>query len=261
MLARVLYAIPGVAVLIVATVAGGVVFAAVTALLACLTIYELCRVSAAANPFSYAAMLISVALIGAAYQWGMVEMMVILVASVPVIFVAMLTRADTGGALASSAVTVLAVLWIGLPLAHAVLLREIPEHGAALLVNVLVATFVCDTAAYIGGRSFGRRPLAAVISPNKTIEGLLFGIAGGALAFWFVGLYQDWLPGLDALIMGLVIAVVAPLGDLFESAVKRDLGVKDMGGLMGPHGGLLDRIDALLFTIPAGYYLAVVFLA
>jgi len=79
------------------------------------------------------------------------------------------------------------------------------------------------------------------------------------MGFWFAGLYQDWLPGLDALVMGMCVAAVAPVGDLFESMVKRDLGVKDSGNVFGPHGGLLDRVDAVLFTVVAGYYLAIAF--
>jgi phosphatidate cytidylyltransferase len=77
------------------------------------------------------------------------------------------------------------------------------------------------------------------------------------MAFWFAGLYQDWLSGADALVMGLCIAALAPVGDLFCSLVKRDLEVKDTGTIFGPHGGLLDRLDALLFTLVAGYYLSV----
>jgi phosphatidate cytidylyltransferase len=122
-----------------------------------------------------------------------------------------------------------------------------------------VATFVADTAAYAGGRLFGRHTLAPALSPNKTLEGLAFGLVGGTMGFWFAGLYQDWLPGLDALLMGMCIAALAPVGDLFESLIKRDLGVKDSGNVFGPHGGLLDRVDALLFTVVAGYYLAVAF--
>jgi phosphatidate cytidylyltransferase len=147
-----------------------------------------------------------------------------------------------------------------LPFAHAILLRELPDHGAALLVDVLVATFVADTAAYAGGRMFGRHRLAPALSPNKTAEGLAFGVVGGTLGFWFAGLYQDWLPGLDALAIGLCVAILAPVGDLFESMLKRDLQVKDSGTIFGPHGGLLDRLDALLFTVVAGYYLSVAFL-
>jgi phosphatidate cytidylyltransferase len=76
------------------------------------------------------------------------------------------------------------------------------------------------------------------------------------MGFWFAGLYQDWLSGIDALVMGVCIAALAPVGDLFESLVKRDLGIKDSGRAFGPHGGLLDRLDALLFTVVAAYYLA-----
>src|SRR6478735_8983424 len=136
----------------------------------------------------------------------------------------------------------------------------VPWIVFAIVIVVLGATFLTDTAAYAGGRLFGRHPLAPRISPNKTIEGLAFGFVGGTAGFWFAGLYQDWLPGIDALIMGMCIAIVAPMGDLFESMLKRDLDVKDTGNVFGPHGGLLDRLDALLFTIVVGYYLAVAFL-
>ncbi len=79
------------------------------------------------------------------------------------------------------------------------------------------------------------------------------------MGFWFAGLYQDWLPGLDALVMGAIIAALAPIGDLFQSMIKRDLDVKDSGNLFGPHGGVLDRLDAVIFTVVAGYYLSLLF--
>jgi phosphatidate cytidylyltransferase len=96
-----------------------------------------------------------------------------------------------------------------------------------------------------------------VISPNKTVEGLVCGILGGTLAFWFAGLYQDWLKGDDALLIGALVALAAPVGDLFESLVKRDLGVKDTGRFFGAHGGVLDRLDAVFFTVVVGYYASV----
>jgi phosphatidate cytidylyltransferase len=119
---------------------------------------------------------------------------------------------------------------------------------------VLVATFVGDTAAYLGGRLIGRRPLAPSISPNKTVEGLACGIALGVAGAWFAGLYQDWLSGVDALVIGAAAACVGPVGDLFESALKRGAHTKDTGRLFGPHGGALDRLDAVLFTAVAGYW-------
>ena len=92
--------------------------------------------------------------------------------------------------------------------------------------------------------------------PGKTVEGLLSGFLAGTAAFWFAGLYQDWLSGLDALLIGACVAAAAPLGDLFESMIKRDLEVKDSGGFFGEHGGVLDRLDAALFTVVVGYYVA-----
>jgi len=171
--------------------------------------------------------------------------------------VSTITRPAREGVTTAMATTLFGIAWIAVPFAHAVLLRELPDHGAALLVDVLIATFVADTAAYAGGRMFGRHRLAPALSPNKTLEGLAFGFLGGAMAFWFAGLYQDWLSGFDALLIGVCVAALAPVGDLFESMIKRDLEVKDSGTVFGPHGGILDRLDALLFTIVAGYYLSV----
>ncbi|CAB4881612.1 unannotated protein [freshwater metagenome] len=144
-------------------------------------------------------------------------------------------------------------MWIGLPLAHAVLLRGL-DHGGGVLVVVLLAAFAGDTGAYLGGRAFGRRALAPAISPNKTVEGFLCGVLAGTLAAWFAGLYDDWLSGPQAIVLGLVVALVAPLGDLFESFMKRQSGVKDSGTVFGAHGGALDRLDAALFAVVAGYY-------
>jgi phosphatidate cytidylyltransferase len=257
---RVLWALPWAAFAITIIVVGEAVFAVAVVMLAALCIAELFTMAKAARPFALTAMLGAGGLIAAAYLGDQYSMTFALAATFPLIFLAVAVRGSAEGATASVAVTVLGVVWIGLPFAHAVLLRELPDHGAALLVDVLVATIIADTAAYAGGRAFGRHPLSAAISPNKTIEGLGFGLLGGTLGFWFAGLYQDWLPGVDALAMGAAIAVVAPIGDLFESMVKRDFSVKDSGKAMGPHGGLLDRLDGVLFTIVAGYYLSILFL-
>jgi phosphatidate cytidylyltransferase len=180
-------------------------------------------------------------------------------ASFPAIFVMAALRQPHRDTTLSIALTLLGIAWFGLGFSHAVLLRDLPLHGGALLIDVLVATFLADTAAYAAGRLFGTRKITPQISPNKTLEGLIGGIVGGTLGFWFAGLYQDWLPGIDALVMGLCIALLAPIGDLFASLIKRDLNAKDTGDLFGPHGGLIDRLDAVLFTVVAGYYLSVAF--
>jgi phosphatidate cytidylyltransferase len=141
---------------------------------------------------------------------------------------------------------------------HAVFLRELP-HGGALVVHTLIGTFVGDTAAYFGGRRWGRTPLAPRLSPNKTVEGLVAGILGGTFIFWLFGLayHHEWFGGGDRLVIGLAVTLTAPVGDLFESLMKRDLGVKDTGRFFGAHGGVLDRLDAVLFSIVAAYYASV----
>jgi phosphatidate cytidylyltransferase len=199
------------------------------------------------------------AMVLAAYYGDQFQIVLVGAAVFPLMFLFAVARGTQEGVTRSMAITVLGIAWIGLPFTHAVLLRELPVHGGALVIDVLVGTFLADTSAYAGGRLFGRHKLAPRLSPNKTVEGLVFGFVGGTLGFWFAGLYQDWLSGIDALVMGMCIAAMAAVGDLFESMVKRDLQIKDTGRAFGPHGGLLDRLDAVLFTIVVGYYLALAF--
>jgi phosphatidate cytidylyltransferase len=258
-LARVAWALPWIAGAIAIVVAGGLAFTAAMIALACVGLTELFRMTRTVEPLIPVAFAATSGIIAAAYYGDHFQIVLALAASFPLIFAAGALRGDREGVTGSVAITVFGLVWIAIPFAHAVLLRELPDHGAALLVDVLVATIISDTAAYAGGRLFGSHRIAPVISPNKTLEGLAFGFAGGTVAFWFAGLYQDWLPGLDALLMGMCVAAIAPLGDLFESMIKRDLRVKDSGNVFGPHCGLLDRVDALLFTIVAGYYLAIAF--
>jgi len=255
-LMRVLWAIPLAIMAITVVAIGGEVFAIAMVLFAAAGLTELFAMTARARPFQLVAIAASTGMIAAAHFGDSFHMVLAGVAFFPVMFFAMVRRESLHGVTWSAAITVFGLIWIALPFAHAVLLRDLPLHGGALLVNVLVATIATDTFAYIGGRMFGRRQLAPAISPNKTVEGLVLGFIGGTMAFWFAGLYQDWLSGTDALLMGLAIAAIAPIGDLFESALKRDLDVKDSGRIFGPHGGVLDRLDGVLFTVVAGYYLS-----
>jgi phosphatidate cytidylyltransferase len=153
------------------------------------------------------------------------------------------------------ATTVLGVAWIALGLGHALLLREIPEHGRLAVFTVLLAVFASDAAAYFTGLAVGRHKLAPVISPGKTWEGLAGGTVVAVLVPFFALYHQHFLTVGESIALGVAIAVVAPLGDLFESAVKRDMNVKDTGRLLAGHGGMLDRIDALLFASVVSYYL------
>ena len=253
--ARLLWAIPWIIFAITVIAVGGPVFALAMLGLAWAAMVEFFRMTQRARPFQLVGFAAAAGMIVAAHFGDSFQILLVGVAFFPVMLGFAMARPSLQNVTWSMAVTVFGITWIALPFAHAVLLRDVPIHGAALLVDVLVATFFTDTFAYIGGRMFGQRPLAPMVSPNKTIEGLAIGIAGGVLGFWLAGLYQDWLTGPEALLMGLCIALLAPLGDLFESMIKRDLDVKDTGRLLGPHGGLLDRLDAVLFTVVAGYYL------
>jgi phosphatidate cytidylyltransferase len=255
-LARLLWAVPWLIFAVTVIAIGGGIFALAMIGLAWGCLIEFFRMTQRANPFQLVGFAAVAGMVVAAHFGGTLQILLVGVAFFPPMLGFALTRQSLHNVTWAMAVTVFGVVWIGLPFAHAVLLRDIPIHGAALLVDVLVATFFTDTFAYIGGRMFGQRPLAPMVSPNKTIEGLAIGIAGGILGFWLAGLYQDWLSGPEALLFGLCIALLAPLGDLFESIIKRDLDVKDTGRMLGPHGGLLDRLDAVLFTVVAGYYLA-----
>jgi phosphatidate cytidylyltransferase len=259
-MARIGVAVPWIVFAIVIVALGGIPFAVAMIGISMIGMAELFRMTRRFGPLTPVALAAAAALVIAAYYGGQFQMVIVLAATFPVMFLFAAARGPREGTTAAIGITLLAIIWIGIPFAHAVLLRELPLHGGALVIDVLVATFLTDTAAYAGGRLFGRHPLAPRLSPNKTVEGLAFGFVGGTMGFWFAGLYQDWLPGIDALIMGMCIAVVAPMGDLFESMIKRDLNIKDTGNVFGPHGGLLDRLDALMFTIVMGYYLAVAFL-
>jgi phosphatidate cytidylyltransferase len=256
-LKRVLVAIPWILFAIAIAIAGGIYFAAAMILIGTLCLREYLAMTEEMRPIQRAAYLTVPALILAAYFGTAFNVLLVLAAAFPVIFAFGVDRRHREGIVGSMGVTLLGIVWIGIPLVHAVLLRDLPDHGAALLVDVLVGTFATDTGAYATGRMFGSHPIAPSLSPNKTLEGLVGGFLIGTMAFWFAGLYQDWLSGVDALIMGAAIAAIAPVGDLFESMLKRDLGRKDTGTLFGPHGGVLDRLDALFFTIVIGYYLAV----
>ncbi|HEV8625926.1 MAG TPA: phosphatidate cytidylyltransferase [Acidimicrobiia bacterium] len=129
------------------------------------------------------------------------------------------------------------------------------KDGIGLLLGVVLCCVGYDIGGYLAGSRFGRRHIAPSISPNKTAEGLLAGMAASVvIGVILVGSISPW-GRFDALALGVVVAVLAPIGDLCESLIKRDLGVKDLGGLLPGHGGVLDRFDAMLFALPAVYYL------
>jgi phosphatidate cytidylyltransferase len=254
---RILVAVPAIIFAIAITVAGGVVFALAMIAIGILCLREYLEMTSVARPLAIPAYAAVAAMVVAAHFGTSYSVLLVFAAAFPVLFAFGADARRIEGVTVSIGVTLLGIVWIGIPLAHAVFLRDLPSHGAALLIDVLVGTFVTDTAAYATGRMFGSHKVAPSLSPNKTIEGLIGGFVIGTMGFWFAGLYQNWLSGADALIIGAAVAAIAPVGDLFESMLKRDLGKKDTGALFGPHGGILDRLDAVFFTVVVGYYLAV----
>jgi phosphatidate cytidylyltransferase len=192
----------------------------------------------------------------AAYNYGEPAIPLILVLTTAVGFLWYLVGAGGDRPVANIGVTLLGVGWIGLFGAFAGLLLAGP-NGVALLLAAVIPTIGYDVGALFVGRSAGSRPLSAA-SPNKTIEGLAGGMflaVVAAVVFASAGVtpFDSWQEGLK---LGLLVALVAPMGDLAESLLKRDLGIKDMGSILPGHGGLLDRFDALLFVLPAVWYLA-----
>jgi phosphatidate cytidylyltransferase len=160
--------------------------------------------------------------------------------------------------LANLSVSVFAFGWTGVLGAFAGLLvspRIFPDrHGIAFLLGAVIAAVGYDVGGYVIGSRFGRHNLAPTVSPNKTWEGLIGGCAVAVAASAAITSHIHPWHLASAVWLGLIVAVVAPCGDLVESMIKRDLGVKDMGSLLPGHGGMMDRIDALLFVLPAAYY-------
>jgi phosphatidate cytidylyltransferase len=183
------------------------------------------------------------------------------IATLPIAFVLYGIAETRQSATVAIGTTVLGVVWIALGLGHLVLLRDLPDHGRLAVFTVLLAVFADSTFAYFVGRLIGRHRLAPTISPGKSVEGFVAGtIAAVAVAFF--ALYEErdsFLSIWQAVVFGVVVAAAEPLGDLFESAIKRDLQVKDSGRLLAGHGGMLDRVDSLLFAGPAALYAILAF--
>ena len=154
--------------------------------------------------------------------------------------------------------TILGATWVGFGLGHLLLLRDLGSTsvGRYAVFSVVLAVWAGDTAAFFVGRLVGRHRLAPTLSPGKTWEGFVAGVAATVFVV-FITLYEngnDFLPGWRPVVLGAVVAVAAVAGDLFESALKRDMQVKDTGRILGGHGGMLDRLDAFLFAAPAALY-------
>ena len=255
--ARLAVAVPGAAVVALLLLVGDAAFASLVAVVAGFAAFEGVRLLRDAKALSLAAGGLSAGIVAVAALEGRDALAPALMASFGLFAVGAFTMIRPGERTASVLAGTLCVIWVGAGLAHGALLREL-DHGVALVIAVLLATFAGDSFAHILGSLFGRTPLAPSVSPNKSVEGLVAGLIGGTASVVVLAAVIDeaWLELWEAGLLGLAVSLAAPCGDLFESALKREAGVKDSGTLLGAHGGVLDRVDALLFTVPLGYYLA-----
>lgn len=218
-----------------------------------LALHELYTIARALRPIVLGGFTgLALALLGAQLE-GTTWLLAGILATLPAALLVFFVSSARQHAVAGFAVTLLGVAWVGGGLAHLMLLRDVPEDGRLLIYTTLLGVFAADTAAFFVGRAIGRHRLAPSISPGKSWEGFVAGTLA-AVAVTFFALYeQDVVSTGESLVLGLTIALAAALGDLFESAVKRDLGVKDSGRLLAGHGGVLDRVDSLLWAGPAAY--------
>ena len=172
---------------------------------------------------------------------------------------AQLFRKDAEHPTVDWALSLVGGVYFGWLLAHFVYLRNLPD-GLAWVLAALLVTWACDSGAYFLGRTVGRHKLCPRLSPGKTWEGIVGGVAGGlvagAVAGWLAMRFLGVIGVAHGLVLGLLVAIVSPFGDLVISMMKREVGVKDSGTLIPGHGGILDRTDSLLFVVTATYYLA-----
>ncbi|MGE5138151.1 MAG: phosphatidate cytidylyltransferase [Rudaea sp.] len=194
--------------------------------------------------------LIAALLVDALLQLRLQSWLLVLAVIVPPIWE--FRRAEHSGFLVNWSLTVLGVLYIGLLGGYMFLLRARPD-GLVLLAVTLLATWAADAAAYGVGRSIGRRPFFQHISPKKTWEGAIGGVAGSAIAFGVLMSIYGLNPFV-ALLCGIGLGVAAAVGDLLESLIKRQVMIKDSGTLIVGHGGVLDRLDSMFFTVAFAYF-------
>ena len=235
----------------------GVAFATVVVTLCAAELFGAVQ-KAGHQPATLLGLVATAAIVLAAYWRGEPALPVVLVLTVVFTLLWYLVGVSRSAPSPNAGITILAVTYVGLFGSYAALMLRLPD-GTGILLGTVVAVVANDVGALFAGRQFGRTPIARRISPNKSIEGAL----GGALAsivvsfvvLDLIGLHPWSSKGGSALALGALVAVLGPIGDLVESMLKRDLAVKDMGSILPGHGGLIDRFDALLFVLPAAYYL------
>lgn len=245
------------------TYAGGWVLAAVVLVAVCLAAREFLSLMAEAGyrPSLAACLLVMVALLVIARFPELDLLGLVLAASIIGTLIWQLLRPPQGFPTQSWALTLGAAIWLGWLGSHFVQIRDLsPEFGLGLgtrwLVMVFLVTWINDSAAYFVGKAIGKHPCCPYLSPKKTWEGTIGGWIGGVAATMLLGYWLVDLPWIHGLVLGILVATVAPFGDLAKSMIKRQMQVKDFSSLIPGHGGMFDRIDSLLFVAPVMFYYA-----
>jgi phosphatidate cytidylyltransferase len=261
LISRVLVAVVGLPIVLGAVWLGGWWLFTLVAVAAVVAVHEFVTMARPLRPLAPAAYIGTVLALIGAEKGGVTWMLAGFLTCFLVGFALNAISTTRAAATAAIGSTVMGAAWIGLGLGHLILLRGMHVQPRLLAFTVLLTVFAADTFAYFGGRIFGQHKMAPALSPGKTWEGFAVGSIVGIFVS-FVALYQDrdhYLTMWQAVVLGLVVVLAAAAGDLFESMLKRDMQVKDTGSLLGGHGGVLDRVDALLFASAAAFYLVLGF--
>ena len=254
LLPRVLTALVGIPLVLYLVHAGGAAYGILITGISALCCYEYAlMLRLGGRPVHFAAtVLVGTALAVCAAMGGPLPL-TLAAGTTALVLVEMFSKAHS---LDRLALTLFGALFAGWMPAHLALIRDIRPHGEAFAFLTFAAVWAMDTAAYAAGRGFGRRQLAAALSPKKTWEGAAAGFAAAiavCLAFQKFKLYEAVTP-LQAALIGALIGTTGQLSDLAESLVKRDAGIKDSGALLPGHGGVFDRFDSYILAAPAVYY-------
>lgn len=251
---RLVVAAIGLPIVLGAAWLGGWTLFSLIAVASALALHELYVMGRAFRPLTLAGYGGAVATLVGIELGGIPWMLGGVLATLPLAFLFVVIAETRQSSTVAVSFTLLGVVWIPLGLGHALLLRDIAGHGRLVIFTVLLTVFATDTGAYLVGRLVGRHRMAPVISPGKSWEGFVGGAAAGIFVS-FVAVYdQGFIEVWKSLVLGLVVVLASVAGDLMESLAKRDIGIKDSGRALAGHGGVLDRIDSLLYALPAAFY-------
>ena len=231
-------------------------FVALAGLLAGYEYLKMMRGADLVPSYAFGLLLVTVFVVDAQWpQVGLLERGLILLSLG--LLAAQVFQGNAPGSLVNWALTIAGGVYVGFSIGHFVKLRAM-DNGMYWLALALLGTWICDSGAYFVGKAYGKRPFFPRISPKKTWEGAIAGLVTGVITVVLLGHFMLGLSIGWGVLLGVLLVLAATFGDLAESVIKRQVGVKDSGALIPGHGGVLDRVDSLLFVVPLVYYFATI---